>query len=297
MNYKKSFFLMWTNIEIIINSEINIEKEIYEAFWIFYSYELEFSRFLKNSTLSLLNQNKTLEVSSRFLDVFNLCKEIYNITNWFFNPLINLSNIWYSSNFEDNNFSKTSILNNLNMDEIKIEWNFINLLQDQNLDFGWIVKWYCVDIVAEYLLEKWCKDFIINAWWDIYTSWNNNWKKWIIWIDNPFIPDTLIWSIELENKSISTSWSYKRNWKIKWNNYHHIINPNNYSSCENEIISLSLISQKTYITDTYATACFNMWIEKSLKFLERNNIDSLIIWTDSKMYTSKWFNNYNFLIF
>ncbi|MDD5769437.1 MAG: FAD:protein FMN transferase [Candidatus Gracilibacteria bacterium] len=297
MNYKKSFFLMGTNIEIIINSEINIEKEIYEAFGIFYSYELEFSRFLKNSTLSLLNQNKTLEVSSRFLDVFNLCKEIYNITNGFFNPLINLSNIGYSSNFEDNNFSKTSILNNLNMDEIKIEGNFINLLQDQNLDFGGIVKGYCVDIVAEYLLEKGCKDFIINAGGDIYTSGNNNGKKWIIGIDNPFIPDTLIGSIELENKSISTSGSYKRNWKIKGNNYHHIINPNNYSSCENEIISLSLISQKTYITDTYATACFNMGIEKSLKFLERNNIDSLIIGTDSKMYTSKGFNNYNFLIF
>lgn len=292
MNYKKTQFLMWTNIEITISSDINPEKEIYESFWIIYSYELEFSRFLKNSALTLLNQNKTLEVSQRFLEVFKKSKEIFQLTNGYFNPLINLSNIGYSHSFEANNFKKEISWNNLDIENIKVSWNTISILENQNIDFGWIVKWYVVDIVRNYLHSKWYKNFIVNAWGDIYVSWNNEWKKWVVWIDNPFIQEEIFATLELENISISTSWSYKRNWKIENNSYHHIINPLN-NKCEDEIISLSLITQNTTTTDTLATACFNMWVKESLEFLEKNNIDSLIIWSDWQVYTSAWMEKYN----
>jgi len=42
--------------------------------------ELEFSRFLEDSTLSLLNNEKILEVSNIFIDVLNLSKEIFRKT-------------------------------------------------------------------------------------------------------------------------------------------------------------------------------------------------------------------------
>lgn len=292
MNYKKTTFLMWTNIEIIISSNINPEKEIYESFWIIYSYELEFSRFLKNSTLTLLNQNKTLEVSQRFLEVFKKSKEIFKLTNGYFNPLINLSNIWYSCSFETNNFKKEISWDNLDIESVKINWNIISILKNQNIDFWWIVKWYVVDIVKDYLQAKWYINFIINAWGDIYVSWNNQWKKWVVWIDNPFIKWKILATLELENMSISTSWSYKRNWKIENNSYHHIVNPFN-NKCENEIISISLIAPDTTTTDTLATACFNMWINTSIEFLEKNNIDFFIISSDWQVYTSSWMKKYN----
>jgi thiamine biosynthesis lipoprotein ApbE len=43
--------------------------------------ELEFSRFLNNSTLSTLNSQKILEVSNRFLNVIKLSKDIHQKTN------------------------------------------------------------------------------------------------------------------------------------------------------------------------------------------------------------------------
>ncbi len=294
MIYKKSSFLMGTHIEIIIESEKNTEQEIFEGFWIFYSYEREFSRFLPDSSLSLLNQSKTSEVSNRFLAILELSKEIYEKTEHFFNPLINLSNIWYSQSFEKNDFSKVLSGNNLDLDTIKIRGNIVLLQEDQNLDFWGIVKWYCVDRVRDYLFSKWLKNFIINAGGDIFISWNNKWEKWTVGIDNPFINNSLLGVVELENKSISTSGSYKRKWKIENYSYHHIINPLNNNWCENEIISLSLIAPHTYITDTYATACFNMGIEKSLDFLKKDNIDSIIVWSDGQVYTSSGIEKYNF---
>lgn len=297
MNYKKSAFLMGTQIEINICSDKNPLVDIYEAFWLIYSYEIEFSRFLSTSSLSLLNQNKTLEVSDRFLDVLQISKKIYTETAWSFNPLINISNIWYSETFDNNHFIKTVSGDNLDINKIMIKGNNITLLPNQNIDFWWIVKWYCVDKIADFLISKWYRDFIVNAGWDIYISWTNNGKKWVIWIDNPFIEDQIFASIELENMSISTSGSYKRNWKIENNSYHHIVNPLNGWICETEIISISLIAPKTYITDTYATACFNMWVKKSLAFLEAHNIDSVIISSDHNVYTSQWMKKYNFTPF
>lgn len=294
MNYKKTTFLMGTHIEIIISSDTNPLQDIYDSFWLIYSYEQEFSRFLTSSSLSLLNQEKTCEVSDRFIKILKLTQNIYKQTSGYFNPLISLSQIWYSKNFENYDFTQIQTPVNLDMEKILIEWNFVTLWSDQNIDFGGIVKWYVVDMVRDFLFSRWHKNFIVNAGWDIYAAWNNNGAKWVVWIDNPFVPNEVFATLELENKSISTSWSYKRNWKINNKAYHHIINPLNNNVCESEMISLTLLAPDTLITDTLATACFNMWIQKSLIFLEKNNIDSLIVWSDKKIYVSSGLSHYNF---
>ena len=85
--------------------------------------------------------------------------------------------------------------------------------------------------------------------------------------------------------SVSTSWSYKRNWKIWDELFHHILDPINNKNL-NEIISITIIAEKTYLSDSYATACFNMWIEKALDFLEKNKIDWVIVWSDWQVYHS-----------
>lgn len=290
MEIIKQKFLMWTDIEININSNFSEKKileDIEKSFDIFSDLENEFSRFSQKSDLSILNKNKSLEVSNRFLKVLELSKAIYKITNWFFNPLINVSNIWYSESFEKINNNPSPALPlilkegskmSLDLEKIKIIWNKIILEEDQNLDFGGIVKWYCVDLVQEFLEKNWYYDFIINAGWDIFVS-----KKSCVAIDSPFIKDNIFALITLENKAISTSGTYKRNWKIGEKNYHHILNPKDNKN-NNEIISISLVSDKCYISDCFATSCIAMWIEKSIMFLEKQKIDWVIIWSDWKIY-------------
>lgn len=293
MEIIKQKFLMWTDIEININSNFSEKKileDIEKSFDIFSDLEKEFSRFSEKSYLSILNKNKSLEVSDRFLKVLELSKAIYKITNWFFNPLINVSNIWYSSNFLDNNFQKTNLKIDLDLEKIKIIWNKIILEEDQNLDFGGIVKWYCVDLVKVFLEKNSYDDFIINAGWDIFVS-----KKSCVAIDNPFIKDNIFALITLENKAISTSGTYKRNWKIGEKNYHHILNPKDNKN-NNEIISISLVSDKCYISDCFATSCIAMWIEKSLMFLEKQKIDWVIIWSNWKIYKIWNLGKYEFEI-
>ena len=62
-------------------------QDIYDSFALFYSLEQEFSRFSKTSDLVLLNEEETLEVSDRFIDVFKKSYDVYNQSNHFFvNP-------------------------------------------------------------------------------------------------------------------------------------------------------------------------------------------------------------------
>lgn len=297
MRYSKTEFLMWTDITITIVTDKNPLEDIYNCLSIFYSLEIEFSRFIETSSLSLLNSKKELEVSDRFIDVFLKSCEIYKKTKLFFNPLVNLNNIWYSKNFLLNEFKKEENKEDLDLDRVSIIWNFITLKENQNLDLWWIVKWYSVDLVTDYLKEKWYKDFIINAWWDIYISWNNHlWKTPTVAIDDPFDKENIFATLELKDKSISTSWTYKRKWNINNEDFHHIINPKSGKN-NNEIISISIISNKCYISDSYATACIAMWIKESLEFLEKKNLDWIILWNDKNVYKTKNISNYNLKVF
>jgi len=284
---------MWKEINIIIISNNNSLQDIYDSFGIFYSLEKEFSRFLEKSDLSLLNISKELEVSDRFIDVLKLTKQVYLDSNKYFNALINLKNIWYSSDFEKWIFKKELLKQDIDFEKISIIWNFVILKENQNLDLGWIVKGYWVDLVSTYLKEKGYKNFIINAWWDIYLSWTNVfWKTPVVAIDNPFNTKDIFSTVEIKNKAISTSGTYKRKWNIDWEDFHHILNPEQNSN-NNEIISISIIAERCYIADSYATACIAMWIKKSLIFLQKQNIDWIIIWSDWSIYKTKWMSNYN----
>jgi FAD:protein FMN transferase len=57
--------------------------------------------------------------------------------------------------------------------------------------------------------------------------------------------------------AVSTSGTYKRRWSIDNDYYHHILSPETNSN-NNEIISLTIVSDKCYIVDAYATACIAM---------------------------------------
>lgn len=314
----------WTFFDLSIfdenfseNNLENLKKEILNKFE---NYENIFSRFRKNSELSKINQNKEWKMSLVFFELFEKIMEINTLTNWFFNPFVEIDNL------ENNNLNKNKFLNlffsewekkfQINKNFFIKNWKIV-LEKNINLDFWWIWKWYFVDLIWKKLKEKKIDNFIINFWWDIYTNWEkinkqntdnkeNNTEKifenkllnknnlFRIWIQNPFLNEKNIWYIDLKNKSISSSWRYFKNWEIKWKKYHHIVNPFTNSN-ELEIQMVTIISEKTYFTDSIATAVFNMWIVKWMDFLKKNKIDWIIIWENKKAFFTEWFRKkFNF---
>lgn len=279
---KISFKKFTTDFEIIIYDEIeNLEVKIKK---IITNFEMTFSRFLDNSEISRLNKEKSLEISSLFKKLFNLNIELYNLSNGYFNPFVNVDSIWYSWEISKNLDKKTSDFYSL----FNLNWNKLVLHNKAKLDFWGSWKWFLVDLISSFIKNKWWKNYIVNFWGDIYVSWKNWNNDWKIGIDNPFLEGEWFWMINIKNKSISTSWTYKRNWEVNGKKYHHIINPKSQNN-EFEVIMVSIVWKNTVFTDWIATSVLNMWIEKGLNFLNKNKIDWLIIWTDKKVYFSKDF--------
>ncbi|EKE27041.1 MAG: hypothetical protein ACD_4C00077G0002 [uncultured bacterium (gcode 4)] len=287
MEYQKTKKMLWTDIEIsVISDDSNTEKIIDSVFEFFGLFEKEFSRFLPDSSLNLLNYNKKLEVSERFIDLISLSKRFYKKTGWYFNPLVNISNFWYSNSFDSGDFIKTETKTNIDFDLLKIEWKTVILEKNQNLDFWWIGKWYAVDLASQILLDLWYDDFFVNAWWDIYASgFYINGNGWIIGIENPF-DLSLLATMNISNKAIATSGNYRRKWEIEWKKHHHIINPKTQNN-DFQKVSVSIIADKTYEADALNKAIFNMDTLEAIKFMEKNGLSWIIISSSKKVFYTK----------
>lgn len=296
MKYNFTKIKLWTTIEIIIvdnlKDKLDVDRDI-SILWDFVEeFENEFSRFIGHSSLSRLNKEKDLEVSDVFIDILQKSLNLYKFTSGYFNPLLNLKNIWYSHNFKDNNFEIIPEDIDLDLEDIVINWNRILLNANQNLDFWWIAKGYLVDLLVKKLEDLWYENFSVNAWGDIYLKWlNEENEKWVVWIQSPYV-QWYIWTVSLSDTSISTSWSYKRHWQINGENYHHIINPYTLKN-ENSLIWITIISQKCYISDSLATAIFSMWMDKAKEFMTINWIDWMLFWSNRSVFLSTNFTEKN----
>jgi len=296
MEHTKTKFLMGTDITITLFWEENPNEDIEHVFEIFRDLEKEFSRFTSDSRLSILNKERSWEVSETFIDIIKKCKEIFTDTDGYFNPLINVSNLWYSQDFHSKKFEKKVSEVNVELKKIEISWNKIFLQENQNLDLWGIVKWYGVDKARIYLDKQWHKNYIIDAGGDMYTAWlSETWEKIVVGIDSPFTQDNIFATLEVGNIAIATSGNYKRKWTIDNQVYNHIINPMNASN-NNEIISITLITETCYLGDAYATACIAMGKEKTVEFLKKHHIDGIIICTDQTVYITEWMKKYNLQI-
>ncbi len=278
---KKSDFkfkALWTIcvITLVYEQKVWINKIINNYHKQILDFEKEFSRFREDSTLSKLNKLKKLEVNDDFLILINKSREIYKLTNWYFNPLIDVRKIWYTHNFEEKKFEKLEIDEDLSFEEVKNYWNLLEIGEYMNLDFWSIAKWYLAEKISNDLVKNWYKNNLVNIWGDIYVNWKNlENKPWQISINNPQDKNNSI-IIEISNSSISTSWTYLRNWEISWERFHHIRNPFSRKQ-ENELISVSIIHERWYFTDAIATAIIAMWKDKALDFCKNNKIKYVFI--------------------
>lgn len=102
MRHSETRKLLGTTIEItIISDEPKTAERIRYVFDYFYSIEQEFSRFLPESSLGLLNTHKKASVSKRFLELMEVSRNMYQKTNGFFNPLVSVAKLGYSHSFDE----------------------------------------------------------------------------------------------------------------------------------------------------------------------------------------------------
>jgi thiamine biosynthesis lipoprotein len=93
-------------------------------------------------------------------------------------------------------------------------------------------------------------------------------NRWAIGLKKPFSSaDASIGIIEVIGKSVVTSGIYERYFEVDGKIYHHILDPKTGYPLDNEILSVTVVSDNSIDGDIYTTLLYGMGVKKALSYL------------------------------
>lgn len=248
-----------------------------------------------------INENagvKAVEISKETLEVINKGLEYYVLTNGTFNiGLGALSNLW-GLNIETSDAfippareEIEAILQHIDLRNLEISDNKVFIKDSEmTIDLGGIAKGYAVDEAVATLKKAGIESGFVNLGGDIYVLGPKpDGSPWRMGIQTPEYGTTdIIARVELVNKSIVTSGDYQR-FKVDEDNqsYHHILDPKTGYPANNELTSVTIISNTSIEGDVYSTAAFVMGLEEGLRFVEDlEDVEGIFVTKDKTMYAT-----------
>ena len=137
------------------------------------------------------------------------------------------------------------------------------------IDLGAIAKGYIADVVRDFLLAEQVPHGLINLGGNVQTLGASGEQGWGIGLKKPFAAeDALLGVIHVNNKSVVTSGIYERYFELDGRRYHHILDPKTGYPLDNELQSVTVISEDSIDGDIYTTLLYGMGVEKSLEYLQ-----------------------------
>ena len=144
------------------------------------------------------------------------------------------------------------------------------------LDFNAIAQGYSVDLIAFFLESKGISNYLVEIGGEVLAKGKKeNETLWSIGIEKPYSnkdsEQKLQEIINISNKAIATSGSYRKYYEENGLRFSHTINPKTGEPSRNNLLSVTVMADDCMTADAYATAFMVMGLEKSLLMLENNH--------------------------
>lgn len=271
--------------------------------------EQSISVFDHNSLISIINNSDKGAVDSHLVNVYNMSKEVNHLSNGMFDPtLSNIINAWgFGENHTpDSNLDQKDIdamLENVGIDKTYIQDGILYKASPEiSFNFSAIAKGYGVDIAANVLKNRGCKDLMIEIGGEIVCAGNNpDGRKWRILIETPdqeflrevfnsenapTFKEPLI--VELDNEALATSGNYRNYRQHKGEILGHTISPRTGRPINSDILSASVIAPTCMEADAFATACMAMGSSDAMAMLlERGLAGAFILYSGEVLVNGK----------
>ena len=258
-----------TTYQVIVQSESNSSKIKQSIDSIFEVVNNSMSTYRSNSIISKVNQSQNpVKVDSHFIEVFKKSKDIWKLSNGYFDPtagsIVNLYGMGPNNKLQSiNEYKIDSVMQYVGLEKVYLnQQNFI-VKTDENvyIDFNAIAKGYSVDLIKDLLININSNNFLIEVGGELITMGvNEKNKKWKVAIQNPVDLNSYYSEITLDGMSLATSGNYR---KFRLDSetgvrYAHIVNPINGQSMSNNILSASVIANSCIEADAWATSLMLM---------------------------------------
>lgn len=162
-----------------------------------------------------------------------------------------------------------------------------------SLDLGGIAKGFAGDKAEEVLKADGVKHAIIDLGGNVLTIGTKpDGSDWRVGVQDPNQPrgDSL-GVVSVKEKSVVTSGIYERYFEKNGKRYHHIMDTKTGYPVNNEVASVTIITEKSMRADALAKA-FCMGVTKGLKFIEGiDGVQAVFVTRDFKVYITKGLKN------
>jgi thiamine biosynthesis lipoprotein len=161
------------------------------------------------------------------------------------------------------------------------------------IDLGAIAKGYIADQVRHLLHQMGIEHALINLGGNVLTlgsPQHSQQTAWGIGLQKPFAaPEVLLGVIEVNGKSVVTSGVYERYFELDGKIYHHILDPKTGYPLDNELLSVTVISDNSIDGDIYTTLLYGMGVADGLRFLSNQphmHIEAIFVTRDRRVICS-----------
>lgn len=292
----------------VIDVSIGYEREtitIAEIFNKLKKYEQRFSANDNNSELMAINLQagkKAVKVHSDLYELIKLGKENSLAKNSFLNIAIGpLTRAWHIG-FSDEKVPTQDEIEKLLVviDPKCIQLNEVEksvyLEAGMSIDLGALAKGFIADLIIKELKEENVLSALINLGGNIVTfgnSPNEERTHWNVGIKNPKeTQETYEFILKINNKSVVTSGIYERVLKKDNEKFHHILSSTTGYPVATEMLSLTIISDKSVDGEIWTTRFFGEDPKKVIEELDNlEGIEGIVI-TSTETYVSAGIKNY-----
>jgi len=216
-------------------------------------------------------------VDQAVFDLISRAKAVSLLADSCFNlaigPLVKRWKIGFSGNTVPAATDIAALLQCINPHDVILDAQRCSVFLAQHgmeIDLGAIAKGYIADRVRDELHRLGIQHALINLGGNVLTVGTPAYgaDTWAIGLKTPFEEaDSALGVIEVVAKSVVTSGVYERYFEIDGQIYHHILNPKTGYPLDNEILSVTVISDDSMDGDIYTTLLYGMGVEKALNYL------------------------------
>ncbi len=214
----------------------------------------------KNSEISILNKEKFIKnPSAPLIDVINKSLLISKETNGLFDVTVQpLWDMYYKHFIIEGNkkapekYLIKETIKFVDWKNVKAEKKYIKLENNSSITLNGIAQGWITDNITSILRNNNINNTLVDFGETYASGKYNNMRPWNILIENSNASQI----INLSNKAIATSAGSGTAFDSKYK-YHHIFNPKTGLNSK-KFKSLSIISDKAWLSDALSTACYSM---------------------------------------
>lgn len=260
------------------------------------------SPFNKKSTITAINENRSVKVDEMFARVFDMAQDISKETNGAFDitvaPMVNLWGFGFKTGQTPSKQKIDSLRQIVGYQKVallagKIKKNDPRIM----LDCSAIAKGYGSDVVARYLESLGIKNFMIEIGGEIVTKGNSEKRvPWKIGVTKPS-DDSLNLDNELQtvlnvtDKAMATSGNYRNFYYKGGKKYAHTIDPHTGYPVQHSLLSATVLARQCAIADAYATSFMVMGIDKAKIVLQNHpELMAYFIYSGPKGELKVWYS-------